>query len=129
MCTPTTSTPEQLRCFAENAARANTKLLLITTPVRQPKTPHRLIAVLTNLPWAQQLGSLAPCHRRQAGTAVEHAERYLATTSGTGRARSEAEQLLQRRDRVLHRHDYLIADHFQAQDRLRSRDQDNGLQV
>ena len=75
------------------------------------------------------MAASAPCHRRQAGTAVERAERYLATTSGTGRARSEAEQLLQRRDRVLHTYDYLIADHFQAQDRLRSRDQDNGLQV
>ncbi|HZE16087.1 MAG TPA: hypothetical protein VE197_10475, partial [Mycobacterium sp.] len=107
----------------------NTKLLLITTRDDNRKPAHSLIAVLTNLPWAQQLGSLAPRHHRQAGTAVERAERYLATTSGTGRARIEAEQLLQRHDRVLHRYDCLIADHFQVQDRLRSRDQDNGLQL
>ena len=119
--------PEQLRCFAENAARTNTELLLITTPVRQPKTPHSLIAVLTNLPWAQQLASpvAIACKPAPLSSALNATSPpRAAPATRAARASNCCSAAI-----GLHTYDYLIADHFQAQDRLRSRDQDNGLQV
>ncbi|MCV7235988.1 MobF family relaxase [Mycobacterium branderi] len=92
--------PELLQWLAENAARTNTKLLLITTSdTREPA--HTLLAALnTHLPWAQHLGTPEPSRQRPQ-TAIERADHHLATTGGTSMSRTEATQLLERRGQLL----------------------------
>lgn len=92
--------PELLQWLAENAARTNTKLLLITNDdSREPA--HTLLGALnTHLPWTQHLGTPEP-GRQQPHTAIERADHHLATTGGTSHTRSDATQLLKRRTQLL----------------------------
>ena len=94
--------PDQLRWFAETAAATNTKLVLITTADdREPA--HTLLTVLTdNLPSAQHIGTPDP-RRHQTPTAIQRAEHHLATSSATNLTRTQATQLLQRRNQLIDR--------------------------
>ena len=66
------------------------------------------IAVLsTNLPWAQHLGP-SEC---PMATAIERVEHHLATTSGAGRDRERAAELLGRRQEILEHYRELTAEH------------------
>jgi hypothetical protein len=93
--------PDQLRCITHTAAATNTKLVLITTTdARQPA--HGLVNVLDNLPHTQHLGAPDP-DRQAVTTAIQRAQRHLATTNTTSPAQIEATQLLNRQNHIVER--------------------------
>jgi hypothetical protein len=93
-------TTRQLHDLAANAARTNTKLLLITGD--SPGASRELLTAAHNdLPWAHQLGTPTPAYQQPA-TAIHRAETHLSSTEGHSPARQTATTLLARRDE-LHR--------------------------
>jgi conjugative relaxase-like TrwC/TraI family protein len=100
---PGSITFDRLQSLIEEAERTNSKLLLMAEA--DMSLP---IAVLsTNLPWAQHLGP-SEC---PMATAIERVEHHLATTSGAGRDRERAAELLGRRQEILEHYRELTAEH------------------
>jgi hypothetical protein len=113
---------EQLHWLAQNAARTNTKLLLLTNPEAGREPAHTLTTVLdTHLPWAAQLGTPEPGWQRPH-TAIERAHHHIAGAhTRVGAEYDAAAALLDRRARLL---DYFreMADLAAQLDALAARD-------
>jgi hypothetical protein len=99
---------DQLRSLIEEAERTNSKLLLVAEANVDP--PMAVLA--TNLPWAQQLSQ----SERPMTTAIDRVERNLANTSGAGRDRKQAAELLQRRRQIVDHYRELIADNDRSRE-------------
>ncbi len=120
---------DQLRYLTDNAARTNTKLLLLIArdPGREPA--HSLTAVLTaNLPWVQHLGTPDPA-AQPPRTAVARAEHHLALTTTVSGEHTEVTHLLNRRKQLIDLYRDLTTDRDQTRDRDQRRARDYGLEL
>jgi conjugative relaxase-like TrwC/TraI family protein len=124
--------PDQLRWLTHTAATTNAKLILITTPENHRQPTHTLLDVLAdNLPHTQHIGT--PTTPTQPRTAIARAEHHLATTNNPSGARTQAAELLTRRNELLeHLRD---VDSTQAQldavtrrGQIRDRDNSHGIE-